>query len=102
MSNDAIKTIGSSSVGAILGLSPWAGPWDVWARMHGLVESKKRAQSLAQSVGYTLDQTSLCRTEKKGGSLKSSPPAHSMSTGESQEQTMCRRTTPHSVCGRWL
>lgn len=41
MSNDAIKTIGSSSVGAILGLSPWAGPWDVWARMHGLVESKK-------------------------------------------------------------
>jgi len=34
------KTIGSSSVGAILGLSPWAGPWDVWARMHGLTESK--------------------------------------------------------------
>lgn len=30
-------TVGSSDVGAILGLSPWAGPWDVWARLTGLV-----------------------------------------------------------------
>ena len=39
MSNKQL-TIGSSSIGAILGLSPWASPWDVWSRMHGLAESK--------------------------------------------------------------
>jgi len=33
-------TIGSSSIAAILGLSPWAGPWDVWARLMGLTTSK--------------------------------------------------------------
>ncbi len=33
-------TIGSSSIGALLGLSPWASPWDVWSRMHGLTKSK--------------------------------------------------------------
>jgi len=32
-------TIGSSSIAAILGLSKWAGPWDVWARLHGLSEN---------------------------------------------------------------
>ena len=46
------QTIGSSSVGAILGLSPWAGPWAVWAKMHGLVESKS---TFATARGHILE-----------------------------------------------
>ncbi len=39
-------TIGSSSIAAILGLSPWAGPWDVWARTMGLAQSKSTRATL--------------------------------------------------------
>tara|TARA_R110000824_G_scaffold361495_3_gene549420 strand:+ start:622 stop:1695 length:1074 start_codon:yes stop_codon:yes gene_type:complete len=46
------QTIGSSSIGALLGLSPWAGPWDVWSRIHGLTESKG---SLATERGHILE-----------------------------------------------
>tara|TARA_R100000963_G_C4636961_1_gene100936 strand:+ start:509 stop:1423 length:915 start_codon:yes stop_codon:yes gene_type:complete len=37
--NEEMITIGSSSIGAILGLSPWSSPWDVWSRSHGLSKS---------------------------------------------------------------
>ncbi len=39
-------TIGSSGIAAILGLSPWAGPWDVWARTMGLAQSKSTRATL--------------------------------------------------------
>lgn len=32
-----MPTIGSSDIAAVIGRSPWAGPWDVWARMTGLL-----------------------------------------------------------------
>jgi len=44
--NPQVKTIGSSSIAAILGLSPWAGPWDVWARMQGLTKSTSTRATL--------------------------------------------------------
>jgi putative phage-type endonuclease len=47
-----ISTIGSSSIGAILGLSPWSSPWDVWARMHGLTKSSGTA---ATARGHILE-----------------------------------------------
>jgi len=47
-----IPTIGSSSIGAILGLSPWSSPWDVWARMHGLTEPFSTA---ATARGHILE-----------------------------------------------
>jgi len=45
-------TIGSSSVGAILGMSPWSSPWDVWARMHGLTKGWSTA---ATARGHILE-----------------------------------------------
>ena len=45
-------TIGSSSIAAIMGLSPWSSPWDVWARMHGLTESSSTA---ATARGHILE-----------------------------------------------
>lgn len=55
MQND-LPTIGSSSVGAILGMSPWSSPWDVWARMHGLTKgwssaSTARGHILEPAIG---------------------------------------------------
>ena len=50
--NENLPTIGSSSVGAILGLSPWSSPWDVWARSHGLTES---SSSAATQRGHILE-----------------------------------------------
>lgn len=32
-----MPTIGSSEVAAVLGMSPWSSPWEVWARLVGLV-----------------------------------------------------------------
>jgi hypothetical protein len=34
------RRIGSSDVAAVLGLSRWRSPWDVWARLHGLDREK--------------------------------------------------------------
>ena len=50
--NNSLPTIGSSSIGAILGLSPWSSPWDVWARAHGLTES---SSSAATQRGHILE-----------------------------------------------
>jgi len=47
-----LPTIGSSSIGAILGLSPWSSPWDVWARAHGL---RKSSSSAATERGHILE-----------------------------------------------
>ena len=49
---ETMPTIGSSSIGAILGLSPWSSPWDVWARMHGLTQS---SSSAATERGHILE-----------------------------------------------
>jgi len=45
-------TIGSSSIAAIMGLSPWSSPWNVWSRMHGLTESSSTA---ATARGHILE-----------------------------------------------
>ena len=45
-------TIGSSSISAILVLSPWSSPWDVWSRMHGLTQSSSTA---ATARGHILE-----------------------------------------------
>jgi len=50
--NENLPTIGSSSIGAILGLSPWSSPWDVWARAHGLSGS---SSSAATQRGHILE-----------------------------------------------
>ncbi len=50
--SENLPTIGSSSIGAILGLSPWSSPWDVWARAHGLTES---SSSAATQRGHILE-----------------------------------------------
>lgn len=47
-------TIGSSSVAAILGLSPFAGPWSVWAEAHGLLP-RDDAQSGPMWLGTVLE-----------------------------------------------
>lgn len=36
------RTLGASSVGAVLGVSPFAGPWDVWAELTGLLPREDR------------------------------------------------------------
>ena len=46
MTLNQAPTIGSSSIAAIMGLSPWAGPWDVWARMQGLIGSTSSRATL--------------------------------------------------------
>jgi len=50
--NGHAPTIGSSSIAAILGLSPWSGPWDVWAKMQGLA---KPFQTRATLRGHILE-----------------------------------------------
>ena len=51
-SNMRAPTIGSSSISAILGLSPWSGPWDVWARIQGLT---KFTSNRATTRGHILE-----------------------------------------------
>jgi putative phage-type endonuclease len=51
---EARKTfIGGSEVGAVLGLSPWAVPIDVWADKHGMVPAK--AETIAMALGNELE-----------------------------------------------
>lgn len=40
-------TVGGTTAAALLGSSPWAGPWDVWAEAHAPEEGKPRDQSNA-------------------------------------------------------
>lgn len=37
MSPPPVGTLGASSVAAVLGLSPWASPWSVWAELRGVI-----------------------------------------------------------------
>ena len=52
---EAPPTIGSSDAAAILGLSPWRGPWDVWPGIVGLVERYRRTSDAAQTRGHRLE-----------------------------------------------
>lgn len=50
------KGLGSSDIGAIFGLSPWAGPWQVWiSKIHGIDDAGNNAtitgQLLEEAVG---------------------------------------------------
>lgn len=47
-----LSKIGGSDIAAIVGLSPWAGPWDVWAR---IVEGVRGPESEAMAWGTTLE-----------------------------------------------
>lgn len=53
----SLPTIGSSDVAAILGRSPWASPWSVWARLHGLsghedTPATRRGRRLEIALGH--------------------------------------------------
>lgn len=47
-----LTKIGGSDIAAILGVSPWAGPWDVWAR---IVHGRGGEQSDAMRFGTLLE-----------------------------------------------
>ena len=51
-----LATIGSSDVAAILGLSPWASPWDAWCRLTGLVPRYSEAATAAQARGHWMER----------------------------------------------
>lgn len=48
--------IGASEVAAILGVSPWAGPWDIWTQRQGLKPlidpARERAFALSAIVTW--------------------------------------------------
>ncbi len=48
-------SIGSSDVASILGLGPWARPWQTWARLVGLVPRYDHADTPAQARGRMLE-----------------------------------------------
>lgn len=54
-------TIGSSDVAAILGLSPWSGPWDAWARLTGLEDRYTETDTDAQARGRMFEPAILAR-----------------------------------------
>jgi putative phage-type endonuclease len=43
-------SLGGSSIAAIVGISPWSTPWDIWARAHG--EAKADQQTAIQARGH--------------------------------------------------
>lgn len=64
------KRIGASEVAAVLGLSPWAGPFDVWAR---IVHGVEKDESPEMAVGRYLESAVLGWYRDKTG--------HSVSRG---------------------
>lgn len=54
-------TVGSSDVAAILGLSPWAGPWDAWSRLTGLVPRYDATDTKSQARGRMFEPAILTR-----------------------------------------
>jgi predicted phage-related endonuclease len=52
---DRTTTVGSSDVAGILGLSPWAGPWDAYARLTGLVPRYSETDTPAQARGRMME-----------------------------------------------
>ena len=54
-------TVGSSDVAAILGLSPWAGPWDAWSRLTGLEPRYTDTDTAAQARGRMFEPAILAR-----------------------------------------
>lgn len=59
--------VGASEVAAILGLSPYAGPFDVWARKKGVVEPFEGNE--ATRLGQTLESSILDHAEGVLGKL---------------------------------
>ena len=49
--------IGGSEVAAVLGISPWGGPWSVWADKRGILQP--RAESVAMRAGTVLEALAL-------------------------------------------
>lgn len=47
--------IGASDIAAILGLSPWASPWSVWAEKVGLIDISDDDQNELQEAGQWLE-----------------------------------------------
>jgi putative phage-type endonuclease len=54
-------TVGSSDVAGILGLSPWSGPWDAWARLTGLVPRYSDEDTKPQARGRMFEPAILAR-----------------------------------------
>lgn len=78
---DKPATIGSSDAAAILGASPWRGPWDVWPGIVGLAPRYSRTDNPAQRRGRRLEQVVLdWYAEDYGVELEPGPdvfdPAH--------------------------
>ena len=44
---DRADTIGASEVAALMGESPWAGPWEVWARIRGMLPPLEQTEAMA-------------------------------------------------------
>lgn len=61
------SAIGASDVAAILGLSRWATPWEVWAEKKGLLESD--SGNAATSAGNLLEPAVLDYAESQLGEL---------------------------------
>jgi hypothetical protein len=60
MSRQRVGGLGSTSMAAVLGVSPWAGPWDLWSRVHGAdapaPDSDWRALAIESESRRTEDQ----------------------------------------------
>lgn len=50
------RGLGASDIAGVLGLSPWASPWSVWARKVGLVDDAESEQTEAMEFGLRAEQ----------------------------------------------
>jgi putative phage-type endonuclease len=61
------KFIGSSDAAAVLGLSRWSTPLEVWALKTGAIEKEEGEETLAQYLGKELEETVAQLFSKKTG-----------------------------------
>ncbi len=58
-------SLGGSSIAAVLGLSPWSTPWDIWARAKG--EVKADEQTAIQARGHRWEPWLIARYQEVTG-----------------------------------
>lgn len=68
MSTLSSTSIGASEIAAVLGLSPWASPYEIWARKTGRIESHKSSDAI--DAGKRLERVVLDWAEDVLGPIR--------------------------------